>query len=597
MATIQEISQGSNYQGNAALGGFAPKAIDIDNKPLQTLAAYTVMFNKNQYDQRQKDTDEKIKELATLSQYNILGARGKDKEEAINTYEKLQEAMREFAMMGVPKSPQQKLQQELEVKTKTKETIDKINSLNARGIAYDKRLNDIKINYSDPKIREIKTKQLEDEFNSTDWQTPIGSEEKFTAILPTIGAASTRSSTSNKTVGNQIVQQRLDIFVPSDNMNQSSVEALGFDRLSILPPNATEAEKRNFELQQASGGQAKILNEATALFNKAISDDKYKVNGVIDYNLIIQDNPMLGSFIKGIDAYNAYADELTADINNGVFKTTLGKEIPLGGVIELKDVFKIDKNKKLETKDLIFIEKFLSAPPKKEVEEKIIETNEQLSKDDNAREWFNARTSRINANKPSGSSGGGGDTPSYIKDPAILMKKHMENVLNKFKGDPTALAGGNFAVNVSSVDSSTKKALGIEATDNNKVVIYYKNGSIRVADGQVMKNRKIMNNNAEVDLNTSSKLYTLGDLKTGYISVVKAGTPEASQTEGFQKSAEAYFDAELGTNNMQLLYDEAYKEIVDGVAPATTTPAKTPAPATGKGAIKGFDAQGNPIYK
>lgn len=459
MATIQEISQGSNYQGNAALGGFAPKAIDIDNKPLQTLAAYTVMFNKNQYDQRQKDTDEKIKELATLSQYNILGARGKDKEEAINTYEKLQEAMREFAMMGVPKSPQQKLQQELEVKTKTKQTIDKINSLNARGIAYDKRLNDIKINYSDPKIREIKTKQLEDEFNSTDWQTPIGSEEKFTAILPTIGAASTRSSTANKNVGNQIVQQKLDIFVPSDNMNQSSVEALGFDRLSILPPNATEAEKRNFELQQASGGKAKILNEATALFNKALSDDKYKVNGVIDYKLIIQDNPLLGAFINGIDEYNAYADELTTDINNGVFKTKLGKEIPLGGVIELKDIFKIDKNKKLETKDLIFIEKFLSAPPKKEIEEKIIETNEAISKQ-------NANTASRNAtvNEKQFEFDKGKWNTSQVG--AENIKNGAWTLAESIYSDLTKLADANGVIspdNVRKLNNEQRKYLGIES--------------------------------------------------------------------------------------------------------------------------------------
>jgi hypothetical protein len=591
MATIQEITSGASYRGDANLGGFVPTAINIDTKPLQTLAAYAVMENKAQYDQRQIDTDAKIKELAELSRFDIVNARGKDKIEAEKMWVKLQEEMKNYAMGGVPRSPQQKLQQELEVKSKTAEAITKIKAFTARGISYDKRINDINTTYSDPTVRDLKKKQLDEEFEKGDWNTPLASEEKFEAVLPKIGNAKTVTSVANKDVGNKRIKQTLTFVHPKATMDESEAEALGFKSFSTLPPNATEAEKRNFELNQIAGKDLKIFNDATKLFNDALTSDKYKdENGDIDYQLIVQDNPLLAPFITGIDEYKEYSDNLKADIQKGIFKTKLGgKEVDLGEVIKEKDVFVIDKNKPLRLADLIFIDKFKRRNVTTE-EEEVTQTNEQLAKDDNARAWFTARKAAAG-----GGSSGGGNVPSYIKDPAILMKKHMENVLNKFKNDPNALSGGSFAVNITSVDGSTKKALGIEPTAKDKVVVYYKNGSIRVVDGQLQKDGKILNadDKKEVDLSASSQLFTLGDLKTGYISVVKAGTPEASQTEGFQKSAEAFFDADLGTNNMQFLYDEAYKEIVGGATPATP-PTTTPNKSNKQ--IKGFDANGNPIY-
>ena len=107
MATINEITNASSYTGNAALGGYIPNAIDIDTKPLVALMGYTVMYNKAQYDQRQKDTDGKILELADISKFDIANARGKDKDEAILAKTQLDAYSREYAMKGVPKTPQE----------------------------------------------------------------------------------------------------------------------------------------------------------------------------------------------------------------------------------------------------------------------------------------------------------------------------------------------------------------------------------------------------------------------------------------------------------------------------------------------------------
>lgn len=67
MANIRDIVAASSYEGSANLGGFVPDAIDIDTKPLQTLALFTVEYNKAEYRQRQLDAEEQAKELASLA--------------------------------------------------------------------------------------------------------------------------------------------------------------------------------------------------------------------------------------------------------------------------------------------------------------------------------------------------------------------------------------------------------------------------------------------------------------------------------------------------------------------------------------------------
>ena len=391
MATIQEISQGSNYQGNAALGGFAPKAIDIDNKPLQTLAAYTVMFNKNQYDQRQKDTDNKIEELAELSKYDILGARGKDKDEAIRSYQKLQDSMREYAMRGVPKSPQEKLQQEIELKTNIKEATDKIKSLNARGIKYNKLLNDINGDATtNAEEKRLFKDELDQNFNDTDWKTPISDLEKYTFEMPKVGDAAMGKTTTSVSVGNQIVQQTVEFFDMQKTMDNSIAEGSGFTEFNTLPPNATEEQKKQFARRKAKGGGVKILNDATGLLNEALQSDEYKnQDGTINTQAVLAKNKMAGNILLGIDRYNQYATEMKEAAIKGVYTTKLGKKIDLKNIISADKIFLIDKNKPLTTEQVIFIDKFLRAAPDKE-EEKIIETNEDINKQ-------NANTASRNA--------------------------------------------------------------------------------------------------------------------------------------------------------------------------------------------------------
>lgn len=583
MATIQEISQGSNYQGNAALGGFAPKAIDIDNKPLQTLAAYTVMFNKNQYDQRQKDTDSKITELAELSKYDILGARGKDKEEAINSYQKLQESMRQYAMRGVPKSPQEKLQQEIELKTNIKEATDKIKSLNARGIKYNKLLNDINGDATtNAEEKRLFKDELDQNFDNTDWKTPISDLEKYKVEMPVLGNAVYGKTTTSINVGNQIVQQTVDFFDIPKTMDNSIAEGSGFVEFNTLPTNATEEQKKEFARRKAKGGAVKVLNDATALLNEALQSGEYKnEDGTINTQAVLAKNKMAGNILVGIDRYNQYATEMKEAAIKGVYTTKLGKTIDLKNIISADKIFLIDKNKPLTTEQVIFIDKFLRAAPDKE-EEKIIETNEAINKQNANTSGFNAWTSRINANKPSGSGGDGGGTPTAGSDQAALIfGTHINTLKNNFANNGNT----NVIVSYNGTDPITRKALGLTEevrADGKKTggfVTYRPDGTAMV--------------NSNEDGSGGTPL-TIEQLKFSFVSAVKGGSKDEAQLDAkFIEEQENGFKGIFKTTSGSKIWNGWGQ----GVAPATTTPATTPAPATAKGAIKGFDAKGNPIYK
>ena len=569
MATISDITQGASYRGDAALGSFIPTAIQIDTKPLATLAAYTVMQNQAFYRQRQIDADAKIKELADLSQYDITNARGKDKELAITMFVDLQKKMKEYAQKGVPTNPQEKVKQELELKTSVKEATDKIKSLNQRGLSYNVRLNAINNENSTAEIKSVKKKQLDEEFDAGSWDTPIAAEEKFTANLPKIGAPVYTTNTTSVNVGDQVVQQTVQFFNPAKNLDNATADVLGFQN-NTLPANATPEQVRQFELGQASGGQAKVLTDAATFLNSALADPKYRnEDGTINQQAVSSDNRIAASVLNGIDRYNKYAEDLKQDIRKGFYTTKLGKKIDLLNIVKETDVFTIDKNKPLSAEQIVFIQKFLDAAPDTK-EEKIIETDDRLQQQGLGVDWYNAKTSRINATTPSASasSGSGGDAGGSDQV-ALLFGEHVNRLKNNF-------ANGAKVVNVSyeKTDEITRKALGLQ---EGEWVTYLPNGTAMVGSKGGNGGRPL----------------TVEQLRANFVVAVKGGSKEEAQLDAkFIEEQEAGLNSRFGTTSGVTIWN-------NWGTPQTNTPTTGAATTTpsNSGAITGFDKAGNPIYK
>ena len=380
MPDINAITNAAQYLGNSSLGGYIPDAIELDTKPIQQLMAFTVMQNKSLWEQRQKDADDKVKELAELSQYDITNAQGKDKEMAVSALADLQRFAAQYAKKGVPRNPQQKIEQELELRIKTKEATDKIKALTARGIAYQSRLNAINNDAAtNGAVKALKKDDLNKEFNEGSWDTPLSSEEKYTVSFPELSKPVYTKNTTSVKDGNSILQQTVIFWNPGKNMEASTAQEVGFLQATTLREGATDQEIREFKLRQATGGELKIFADSAKAVNEVLADPRYRnPDGTLNQKAVDSDNSVAGGILSLIDRSNQYNDELEQDIKRGVYVTRTGRQVNLANVIKEKDIIKIDKDKPLSARQILYLHSFAAAQPDQK-DEKIDFTGEDIS--------------------------------------------------------------------------------------------------------------------------------------------------------------------------------------------------------------------------
>lgn len=388
MATIQDIAAGSSYQGNAALGGGGGFILDLDMKPIQQLAQYTFLYNKSQYDQRQKDADEKIKELADLTAYDLVNGLDKDKNELIDAQAKLQEYMASFAAKGTPKSPKEKIQQEAEFKGKIQEQIKKINGANQRLISYNLHKAAIEASNDLPGVKAEKIRMLDDQVKNTDIYTPIRAIPNFDLSIPKIGDPVYKTVDAQAIGGDNNVEQTVTYFDGPANDAAALLESGALSDLTTPPgPGASDMEKAQWALRLKSRQGNLIWQDAAKAFNAALNDPNYKKvqtnlmavpelstqqpGTEIDFEAIKQKNPVVGNIISLAERYNEYAKERNTEdwvIDEKGYKVILPNQPD-------KKLRIIDISKGLTPQDVVYLEKFSKAAPDK-LESKVTHTGE-----------------------------------------------------------------------------------------------------------------------------------------------------------------------------------------------------------------------------
>lgn len=363
MPDINSITNAAGYRGDANLGGGSTGSFEIDTRPIQQLAQYTFLYNRSLFDQRQKDADEKVKELAKLTAYDLANARGKDKQAGIDALVKLQNFGAEFAAKGTPKTPKEKIEQQIEYQNKIQDAENTINSINGRGIGYMARKNAILSANTDAALKDTQIKALDEEFDNTDIHTPISAEPKFDLSVPKVGAPVYKNTEVVVEGANGTVTQTLKIFDPQSNLNAAFLEANNLET-PILPANATAQQKAEYEQKLTLKSANKVWQDSAQILNTALTDPKYKnEDGSINYNAIESDNPILHNTLALIDRYNAYSTDRKLDATNGYYTDKVGKKVKLIGNVKPSDFFVIDKTKPLSPAQVVFLEKFAAAAP------------------------------------------------------------------------------------------------------------------------------------------------------------------------------------------------------------------------------------------
>ena len=163
----------------------------------------------------------------------------------------------------------------------------------------------------------------------------------------------------------------------------------------------------------------------------------------------------------------------------------------------------------------------------------------KIVRDPSDLEWYKAKTARISANSPSGSSGS--KPPAVIEAPAVLFGEHINRLKKQFNNGAKEID-----VSFESTDPQTRIALGLKAGQK---VTYKPDGSY------------VITGNTSEDAGQPISSGTIDNLVQGFINGVRIVdvNPEADKdgtmAQGFQTNSENYFKKLHGTTSGRTIWD------------------------------------------
>jgi len=387
MPEISDITTGASYRGDAALGGGSFGSFEINTQPIQQLAQYTYLYNRQLFEQRQKDADEKIAKLAELTAYDAINGEGKDTPLVLDALEKLRERSSEFASKTWS-NPKDKVKDTFAFQKEIADYTKLLNAANQRAIKMGLEKDRInKDNTLSPEQRQIQLKDLQSQFDKTDIYTPINSAAKVDIPKLSTPGAVMKTADIITNADNQTILSEATIFDPAKTGANARAAALGLFQ-KPLPTNATEADKRDYEIRQLGNKDNKFWMQMAQNYNQALTDPKYSktvkdpITGLetsvneIDIEKVKQ-NPIVFSQIELINRYNDYANKKKADVAAGLYKDKIDPRTGLLTTVTADEWFTIDPSKPLEDWQIIYLEDFRKAAPDI-IEKKATQTDNKI---------------------------------------------------------------------------------------------------------------------------------------------------------------------------------------------------------------------------
>lgn len=363
MATSADIAvASSNYTGTPQLGGMEGLPIQIDTRPIQQLAQYTFLYNRANWEQQQKDADNKISELSKLAVYNPVNGIRKDTQAVIDAKLKLQDAGRKYAE-SMATNPREKAEQFVKFKQEIGDAENLINSANNRAIAYQVRKNAIMQGTYGAAQKDIELKQLDKEFDDTDIYTKISALPNYQVKNIEVPKPVIQTFDVIGIGANENYETKSTIWNPAVNVPEADRSVLGIKNL--YPKKGTpeydklsDVEKSQADIQGTVESDGKFWGDMAGNFNAVLQskglDGKplyFDENGEFLKDKFENDNAantvIMTAYngLKSVDAYSRKKyDEISA--KGGIFDDK-GVQYSLPGNLSAND-FKagfIDFNK------------------------------------------------------------------------------------------------------------------------------------------------------------------------------------------------------------------------------------------------------------
>lgn len=341
MANAADIgANASNYTGNAALGGGTLGFGRLDTRPVEDLARYTFIYNKAEYDQRQKDAELAAQQIAESTSYDLTSSIPKDARYLERRYDELLNFIRDNpdAINYRNKEMWRKyreMRNDLENDIKGAGVRSTMYNLRNKEIA-DATLPEVKANYRD---------MLEKEVDDTDVRTPLLHSAKYDVEPVQVKPVKSMTVQTTDFGANFFGQAEWNIPDMDQINNQASVLETGLTTLADfenqpayqqMSEEAKADARKAFLAQKASGKLEPVLS--AKYFNDALKSlpDEYYIkadDGTRRLNidkLKQSNNKILSGIAQQAEIFNQQMDRMRGYIKAGYFKDKFGGNLHFG---------------------------------------------------------------------------------------------------------------------------------------------------------------------------------------------------------------------------------------------------------------------------
>lgn len=360
MPTSAEIGvSASNYTGNENLGVGSFGAVKLDTRPIEDLAKYTMLYNKAEYDQRQKDAEAAAKEIADYTSYDLTTGIPKDAKLLQEKYDKLIAYANNNPKATDYRNKKEwaeykKMRNDLENDLRGAKVRNTMNMLREKRIAEE----------SEPELKKLYIQELQSDIEKTDIRTPLPHDQQY--ATPDIKMPSPQSLKFDVTIkdANGIWNRTEKIFDVSKARANSGVFTIldkieGYDASTPEGKRAAISRKNNFWVQGSEVFNSVLSNPAMYKTATDSTTGKTTVTGELDESKLPSTARGLYNLAKQT---NKYLAKVKADIKAGNYKDKLGNGITFGdGALNESDYAEINVNDGISPEELAFIAQYATA--------------------------------------------------------------------------------------------------------------------------------------------------------------------------------------------------------------------------------------------
>ncbi len=363
-----------SYTGDQALGGGSLGFGRIDTRPLDDLARYTFIYNKAEYDQRQKDAQAAADQIAESTNYDLNSGIKKDADALQSKYNDLIN----FIRTNPDAINYRNKEQWAKYRTMRSDLENDLKGAKVRNLMYMSRQNEIQDTQA-PELKAYLQGELNNEIAGTDIRTPLKATAKFDIAPVPVGAAPTLKVQTTD-IGRNVIGQA-DWTLPDMQLvnNAATALATGLGNLTdfqnspqfkTLPTAAQEQVKQQFLAQQASGKLEPV--ESAGYFNEALKQLPANAFTTVDGQKVLNmdalkglNNSLVSGIAQQVDNYNQHMAQMRDYISKGFFKDSFGRELHFGNDasgLNQSNYKNIDLNNGITPEDLIKIRMIAQSP-------------------------------------------------------------------------------------------------------------------------------------------------------------------------------------------------------------------------------------------